>query len=68
MAGWAVSLALRGAGLATGPADAPAPVPPPHRDPSAEAGPPADGPREIADLEPATPVPRPDEPPEPPAS
>ena len=66
MAGWAVSLALRGAGLATGPADAPAPVPPPHRDPSAEAGPPAEGPREIADLdEPATPAPHPDEPPEP---
>ena len=66
MAGWAVSLALRGAGLATGPADAPAPVPPLHRDPSAEAGPPAEGPREIADLdEPATPAPHPDEPPEP---
>jgi len=63
MVGWAVSLALRGAGLAIGPADAPAPVSPPRRAPSAEAGPPVGGPWEVADPEPATPAPHPDEPP-----
>jgi hypothetical protein len=44
MAGWAVSLALRGAGLAAGPAGAPAPTRSPGPGPAAgAAGPPADG-------------------------